>query len=92
MSSYATLHELADGIPCDYCKARPGKPCVTVTGRRASYKHSARTRAIFEANGLGYCEGMADGFATVANRLHETGGYIPSVLQEFIDASEKWRP
>jgi hypothetical protein len=27
---------------CDYCKAPPGVPCTTPTGRRATYPHSAR--------------------------------------------------
>lgn len=76
MSFYDDLHQLAKRIPCDYCGAATGAWCVTKTGRRSSYLHSARSTLIFEANTAGYVQGVRDGLlegAHVAGDRHAPG-------------------
>jgi hypothetical protein len=97
VSFYADLHALADTIACDYCKAAAGQHCVTNTGRRSSWPHSARTRAIFEANSLGYCQGMRDGLREAADLAERAGlrqpvaaGALVGLAQGLRDRAEGW--
>lgn len=52
----------ATTIPCGRCEATIGEPCKTISGKRASYSHSARTGPLNAAWLEGYYEGVRIAF------------------------------
>lgn len=57
------MHRLANlmvEIPCARCGARPSEWCVTSSGGRATYLHSARTSPVDMAYGEGYMDGSRE--------------------------------
>lgn len=47
-------------ITCPRCEALAGEPCVSRTGRRATYPHAARTRPVYAAYSAGYQDAQDD--------------------------------
>ena len=52
--------ELLRAFFCPHCKAQPGEPCRTVSGRTATQEHSSRSEPVRAAWTLGYLEGRGD--------------------------------
>ena len=51
-----TPAELSELTMCARCEARPGNPCVTVTGNVADFPHAIRMRVVFETQAEQYAE------------------------------------
>jgi hypothetical protein len=75
-----------DSVTCDLCHAAPGTRCQTRTGRRATYTHAARSRAVLDAWSLGYREGGRDAvehaLADLLERLPELIAVRPGVTYD----------
>lgn len=52
--------ELLRAFFCLRCKAQPGEPCRTVSGRAAKQEHRSRSEPVYAAWALGYREGRGD--------------------------------
>jgi len=66
-------------LVCPKCVAPAGYRCVTRTGNRATYPHSARTEPLYEAWRDGYSEAL-DGQVNYVRRLVERGKSAAEVL------------
>ena len=55
-------------IMCARCEARPGDPCVSITGRRSPRPHAARTTPLYAADRNGYVAAYTE----LADRLERS--------------------
>lgn len=66
--SWAIIEELAFQTACPYCRAAPGGRCVTISGARSTYMHSARSARSRIAYWQGYNDGRGDAMDTSIDR------------------------
>lgn len=60
MSDYEPDHHRTSvrELICPWCRADVGEPCVTTSGKRATYPHSARSGPLYRAYNRGYLAGV----------------------------------
>ena len=63
------VRELAKRIECEFCKAAPNQPCVTLKGAPAKEQHEARSALLQEAWESGYSYGTDTMLDEIAERM-----------------------
>lgn len=58
MTEYSPIDEALRLLVCPRCEAKPGDPCVTMSGRKAEM-HTSRWEPLALAYGAGYSEADA---------------------------------
>jgi hypothetical protein len=59
---YRDIRDIAiEQLRCGYCDAGYGQFCVTKSGARATWLHTARTCGLYSVYSSGYLDGLRDG-------------------------------